>query len=370
MTKVGVHVQKETYPHGNPFPINKRGKTCPNDPDDGCKQFAYTDQRRLEGPMERGVTLDPEARSAVILGVPALPPASYYKVVGYSDDDRICATARDVPLTEFTQVEVDLCHTYDLSRLSEPLPRKAFLRGDIIRQNQRGTGWCGPYSLSLAASYWYPETYGPTKKNGKWFNDNVEDQILIFGDIVPGTLQSTLLSGAHVLGFSSEGRTAFGGDTAPGVGQIGPGLSAELQALDLLKQWIYAGVPVIVAVDEHMTDGVFHWGKEHYKVLVGYDDDAVLRYEDNDGNVAGEEVGAMYFVNSGAFGAGETAQDVADAHGVPTSLRETHSDFSKVPVGNDVDSYKAFVGKWRVGGVGGITDDYWYFPMYPRQAGS
>jgi hypothetical protein len=364
ITKVGIHRQRPAYPHGNPAPINKRGNRCPNEPDDGCKQFAYTDQKDLELSTLRGAVV-PNGASSVVLHGLNLVRSGRYKIVGYSDDDRICTTVRDLAGGIFSQLEVDLSHHYDLSRLNDPPPRKAFLRGDIVRQHQRKTRWCGPYSLAHAASYWFPERYGPTKDNGKWFGETIRDELLLVGDIVPGTLQSTLVSGARGLGFRGGAQTAFEG---PGFGEgtIGPNIAAELEALVLLKQWTNAGIPVIVAVDEHMTDGVFHWGAEHYKLLVGYDDDAVLSYEDNNGTISSTQ-GALYFVNSGAFGHGELSGNLQEASGVPPHLRETHSDYASVPIGNDVDSYRVFIAKWRMGGVRGATDNYWYFPVYPQQ---
>ena len=140
------------------------------------------------------------------------------------------------------------------------------------------------------------------------------------------------------------------------------------EGIQELKKWISCGVPVIVNIDEKQDTSLT--SGEHYKVLIGYDDNVVLGYYKKDGS-PGTVKGALYFVNSGAKGLDEPDNT---AQGKPTkkiiddianTRRENHENYEETPIGNDVDSYKAFFFKWKHGGVGPFTDDLWFLPLFP-----
>jgi hypothetical protein len=94
-------------------------------------------------------------------------------------------------------------------------------------------------------------------------------------------------------------------------------------------------------------------------VLVGYDDDAHLRYVDDDG-IEHLSDGAFYFQNSGGQGETRGDPDVLDAE-----LRENHADYDVVPIGNEADSYTVFWKKWETGGIPTFSDSLWCLPIYP-----
>ena len=164
-------------------------------------------------------------------------------------------------------------------------------------------------------------------------------------DPSPGTLQETLVRGCRIFGFSGQ---PYQYD----------GISQD-EALGHLKQWISAGVPVLVAVDEYMDHGAGHWTTEHFKVLIGFDDDAVLHYTDDNG-VEQENIGAFYFINSG--GMGEDRDPPTD---VSAQYRENHGDYNNVPIGNDTDAYEIFWKKWEAGSIPSFSKNFWCLPIYP-----
>ena len=288
-------------------------------------------------------------------------------VAGHSDQGIIVTTVRDVVMDHASVREIGLDHGFDLTRLEIDPPPKAFLQGNVVQQHQQDTRWCGLYSLAHAFSYWAPLRYNPMGDNGQWAGEHIKDgwtstwlhSLLLYAsagiipavvslftdDPSPGTLQETMTLGARFYGFSYQGYSYE---------SLG-----KSEALKQLKRWIHAGVPVIVTVDELMDQGDGHWSSEHYKVLVGYDDDAKLRYTDDDGNEHTSN-GAFYFQNSGGQGEMRADPDVLDAE-----LRENHADYDVVPIGNEADSYTVFWKKWKTGGIPTFSDSHWCLPIYP-----
>jgi hypothetical protein len=364
ITQISIHPAPASYPAkhriidtGSPPRRDKNGNVCGK-----CEKFAFVDQAELENPSIRGAIVDPDISSVTLTDL----PSDRYVVAGYSEKRAIVTTIRDVVLEDDTVLEVGFDKAFDLSRLTADPPERALLRGDIVQQNQRKTEWCGPFSLAHAFSYWAPHPYNPRANNGKWAGETIRDQastwlhivvgfatlglshlaLAIFADDpVPGTLQETLVRGCHQYGFSSQGLSYK---------SLG-----RNDALKELKRWIYAGVPVIVTVDEKMDQGAGHWTSEHYKTLVGYDDNAPLRYTDDSGAVHTSR-GAFYFVNSGIMGETRDDPEILSAE-----LRETHPDYEQVPIGNDADSYTVFWKKWQTGSIPTFSKSHWCLPVFP-----
>jgi hypothetical protein len=358
---LSVHPAKASYPAKHvqsQQTFDKSGAPCGS-----CDKFAFVKQEELETAPVLTVATDPERDSTVVHGL----PAGRYVVAGYSDQGIIVTTVREVVVDLGSVREIGLDHSFDLTRLEAEPPAKAFLQGSVVQQRQRQTRWCGLYSLAHAFSYWAPLRYNPMGDNGQWAGEHIKDgwtstwlhSLLLYAsagiipaivsiftdDPSPGTLQETMTLGARFYGFSYQGYTYE---------SLG-----KSEALKQLKRWIHAGVPVIVTVDELMDQGDGHWSSEHYKVLVGYDDDAKLRYTDD----AGDEhtsTGAFYFQNSGGQGETRGDPDVLDPH-----LRENHVDYETVPIGNEADSYTVFWQKWKTGGIPTFSDSHWCLPVYP-----
>lgn len=342
--------QKALYSADKGSPLyNKNGKKCNgNTP---CKQYAFRKQEEIEDPPLRTITKPAGHTFLTLFDIPYdFPEGKVYKVLVYSDDDIVVASHAHIEFNNSQvwneisfphQVRIGVFQTGVMPDMTNAPPKSAFLQGDIIRQYQQTTPNCGTFSIALAASYWDPFTYNTLKRNGKW----VEDE---HGDWPPWTGQGTMQDVTYDLGFRGVGLTIDSDAT-------------RNEGLEILKWWIVNGVPVIVNIDEyqntHITKG------EHYKVLVGYDDDAVLHYWKKDGT-EGVTHGALYFANSGAKGLDEgDPNEFVD--GIANSRRENHEDYIKVPIGNDVDSYKAFWYKWKHGGFAPVTDDLWYLAFQP-----
>jgi len=358
---LSFHPAKASYPakHAqSQATFDKSGTPCGS-----CDKFAFVKQEDLETAPVLTVSTDPEQDSTVVHGL----PAGRYVVAGVSDQGIIVTTVRDVVIDLGSVREIGLDHTFDLTRLETDPPPKAFLQGNVVQQRQQQTRWCGLYSLAHAFSYWAPLRYNPMGDNGQWAGEHIKDgwtstwlhSLLLYAsagiipavvsiftdDPSPGTLQETMTLGARFYGLSYQGYT---------YDSLG-----KSEALKQLKRWIYAGVPVIVTVDELMDQGEGHWSSEHYKVLVGYDDDAKLRYTDDNGNEH-TSTGAFYFQNSG--GQGETR---GDPNVLAPDLRENHADYDSVPIGNEADSYTVFWQKWKTGGIPTFSDSLWCLPVYP-----
>lgn len=362
VVRLTVHPARPSYPAKHAQSVTTYDAT--GTPCGSCDKFAFVKQEEFEAAPVATVDTDP-AQDATVLA--NLPPGRYV-VAGHSDQGIVVTTVRDVVVDAGAVREVGLDHGFDLTRLEVDPPRKAFLQGDVVQQRQQQTRWCGLYSLAHAFSYWAPLRYNPMGDNGQWAGEHIKDgwtstwlhSLLTYAslgivpgvvsifteDPSPGTLQETMTLGARFYGFS------YTGYSYESLGQD--------EALTQLKRWIHAGVPVILTVDELMDAGDGHWSSEHYKVLVGYDDDAVLRYTDGNGVEHIGVPGAFYFANSG--GQGETRGDpeVLDAH-----LREDHPDYERVPIGNEADSYAVLWEKWRTGGIPTFSSTHWCLPIYP-----
>ena len=356
-----VHPASATYPakHAQQLATyDKSGTPCGS-----CEKFSFVKQEELELAAVQTVATNATEASTVVPGL----PAGRYVVAGHTDQGIIVTTVRDVVLDYASIREIGLDHGFDLTRLEIDPPTKAFLQGNVVQQHQQETRWCGLYSLAHAFSYWAPLRYNPMGDNGQWAGEHIKDgwtstwlhSLLLYAsaglipaavslftdDPSPGTLQETMTLGARFYGFSYQGYSyeSLGKD----------------EALKQLKRWIHAGVPVIVTVDELMDQGDGHWSSEHYKVLVGYDDHAKLRYTDDNG-IEHIADGAFYFQNSGGQGELRADPDVLDAE-----LRENHADYNIVPIGNEVDSYTVFWKKWQTGGIPTFSDSHWCLPIYP-----
>jgi hypothetical protein len=361
IVSLSVHRAKPSYPakHAQPQLIfDKSGTPCGT-----CEKFAFVKQEDLEAAPVLTVATDPQQDSTVVQNL----PAGRYVVAGHSDKGVIVTTVHDVVMDACSVREIGLDHGFDLTRLEVEPPPKAFLQGNIVQQRQQQTRWCGLYSLAHAFSYWAPVRYNPMGDNGQWAGEHIKDgwtstwlhSLLTYAsagiipavvsiftdDPSPGTLQETMTLGARFYGFSYQPYTYE---------SLG-----KSEALKQLKHWIHAGVPVIVTVDELMDQGEGHWSSEHYKVLVGYDDGAKLRYTDDDGNEH-TSTGAFYFQNSGGQGERRADPDVLDP-----DLRENHTDYDTVPIGNEADSYSVFWQKWKTGGIPTFSDSHWCLPVYP-----
>jgi hypothetical protein len=358
---LSVHPAMASYPAKHEQPqatFDKSGTPCGS-----CDKFAFVKQEDLETAPVLTVATDPEQDSTVVQNL----PTGRYVVAGHSDQGIIVTTVRDVVMDPGSVREIGLDHGFDLTRLETDPPPKAFLQGNVVQQRQQQTRWCGLYSLAHAFSYWAPLRYNPMGDNGQWAGEHIKDgwtstwlhSLLTYAsagiipavvsiftdDPSPGTLQETMTFGARFYGFSYQGYTYE---------SLG-----KSEALKQLKRWIHAGVPVIVTVDELMDQGEGHWSSEHYKVLVGYDDDAKLSYTDDDGNVH-TNTGAFYFQNSGGQGETRGDPDVLDPN-----LRENHADYDAVPIGNEADSYTVLWQKWKTGSIPTFSDSHWCLPVYP-----
>jgi hypothetical protein len=349
--KLAIIKQKTNYWAGKGSTLyNKNGRPCNGGTP--CRQFASKKQEDVEGGIVPIRSVKKPARYwDGRLCFPDLETGVTYKVILYSENDNnlIVASVCNIELNNIEKKYVRLPHEFDPRAaynvfnggVPEVLPSKAFLSGDIMRQYQQETSNCGTFSLALAASYWYPFTYNQLKRNGKWMEDN-------HGDWEPWTGQGTMEEVSGRLGFNPFGMTL---DSS----------ISRANGIKVLKYWIAAGIPVIVNIDEDQDTSTF--GGEHYKVLIGYNDDAILHYTKDNGS-EGTVRGALYFANPGAKGRDEGDPSVRRDDIAPTR-RENHNDYNYVPIGNDVDSYKAFFYKWKHGGYWPATSDLWYLPFFP-----
>lgn len=358
--RIAVVKQKTEYSTGKFVAnlYNRYGALCQDSGGTaGCKKFAAQRQEDLENPPIRSISLK-DGEYYGLLHFYGLPDDEY-KVLYYSNVGALIVIATVINLnlnSEQYWVTTALGHPVGLGNLFDvlagqtiPLPSKAFINGDIIRQYQQDTNDCGTFSLALAASYWDPFTYNTLKHNGRWVSQN-------HGDWRPGTWQGHMRDTAGIFGFYRGARVLDKDSTSRDEG------------IRTLKRWIACGIPVIVNIDEEQDTSLT--SGEHYKVLVGYDDDAELGYYKGDGTEIRTR-GALYFANPGSKGLDEPDNTARNrpvgkiVDGIANSRRENHELYQRAPIGNDVDSYKAFFYKWKHGGVGIFTDDLWYLPFFP-----
>ncbi|MFX0210248.1 MAG: C39 family peptidase [Candidatus Hodarchaeota archaeon] len=358
--RIAVVPQKTKYSTGKFVAnlYNRYGRLCQNSGGTaGCGKFAAQRQEDLENPPIRSISLK-DGEYYERLNFYGLSDGEY-KVLYYSDVGALIVIATVINLkldSHQYRAGATLGHLVEFGNLRDvladqtiPLPSKAFIHGDIIRQYQQDTNECGTFSLALAASYWDPFTYNTLKHNGRWVAQ-------YHGDWKIGTWQGHMCDKAWEFGFYGGARVLDKDSTSRDEG------------IRTLKRWIACGIPVIVNIDEEQDTSSF--SGEHYKVLVGYDDLAELGYYKADGTEIRTR-GALYFANPGAKGLDEpdnTARNrpvgkVVD--GIANSRRENHELYQRAPIGNDVDSYKAFFYKWKHGGVAPFTDDLWYLPFFP-----
>jgi hypothetical protein len=360
--RIAVVKQKTEYSTGK-FAANlydRYGKLCQDSGGAaGCGKFAAQRQEDLEDPPIHSVSLK-DGVDYGLLDFYGLADDEY-KVLYYLDVGALVVVATVINIKLDDQqywAKAELGHPIQIRRILDviagktiPLPSKAFINGDIIRQYQKDTNDCGTFSLALAASYWDPIKYNTLKRNGRWVSQN-------HGDWKPGTWQGHMCDTAALFGFYSGARILDKDSTS------------RAKGIRTLKRWTACGVPVIVNIDEEQDTSDF--SGEHYKVLVGYDDDAELGYYKKDGTEVRIR-GALYFANPGAKGLDEPDNTAAGkpvgkiVEDIANSRRENHESYQKTPIGNDVDSYRAFFYKWKHGGVGSFTDDLWYLPIFPHR---
>jgi hypothetical protein len=197
-------------------------------------------------------------------------------------------------------------------------PARCLLPGDACWQDQGQTNNCGAFSFSTAMNYWMPYTNNPEEKDGKLYAQpgNVDDTIN--GARTPKDIVNAAAK------FKMNGRDNDAEDLD------------RSRALKLVKLWLQAGVPVLILVKEEYNLWSYHW-----KTVVGYDGDR------------------FFMNNSGAD------NEVVRAERTPGI------DYEHAPVGNDVDSAKAFWEKWKAAGgdiVDAFTsvDECTFIPLFPK----
>jgi hypothetical protein len=203
-----------------------------------------------------------------------------------------------------------LATTKDSSKLPKA-PATSALPGDIIWQTQGQTNNCGAYSFSSMMNHWFPEH--PR-------NSGVDRSVKI-SSIVPYYSNAARVPGHLLDAAASNNLKSWLFDD--GI------LPDKAMALNALKLWIHAGVPVIVLVNEAPGKFGMHW-----KIVVGYDADR------------------MFFNHSG--GDWESGRP-----------RINSPDHLHAPIGNDVDATERFLWKWREASVPLVAGKYTMLPMIP-----
>lgn len=202
------------------------------------------------------------------------------------------------------QLDQIALENFDLGKLLEDPPKDKLVRlaKEISVQNQGKTNSCGPYAVSMALSYWMPDEFGPNKdgrKIGAEIKYRISEQVPLW--IGGGaTLPNGLCEYLKRYRFQDK--------------------KVHAKDLDILKRYINAGCPCIVAVS---VDNKFF--RPHYRVAVGF----------NDLNQG------IYFNDS--------------------SRRIKEDNF--VAVGNNKVSYELFSKEWKKG-IFHIWKN-WFIPVYP-----
>jgi len=267
-----------------------------------------------------------------------------YKVLGYSDDETVVATVSNLYIDNNEFEETTLVHTFEINRVDEEPPKRAQLQGDIIRQQDVKNQSSGAFALAHVLNYWVPLSFNPRQLNGEWVMKKYGKELAGHAGN-PKLKSGTIEYVAKSFGLSHQSYTAIA--------------DREL-SLEMLKRWIYAGIPVIVCADEYMGRKE---GGNQYKVLMGYDDSVQMHYHRSTGP-RGLHAGALYFLNSGTRGLHEGESRNIQSTAIPPMYRETHPDYDRVPIGNDADAYIVFWEKWRVCNKPSGSK-LWFFPVYP-----
>ncbi|MHA1929802.1 MAG: hypothetical protein ACTSV2_14615 [Candidatus Thorarchaeota archaeon] len=268
-----------------------------------------------------------------------------YKVLAYADDETCVTTVNNLIVDERQLEETSLVHTFELDRVDHPALHSAHLQGDIIRQQDVKNQSSGSFAIANILNYWAPLAFNPRQHNGTWIMKKFGTELKGHkGKKKPrlGTIEHATMS----FGLSHQSYTAIAADRET--------------SLQMLKRWICAGIPVIVCCDEYLgrKDG----GKQ-YKVLVGYDDSAQLRYHRSTGP-SGLHAGAVYFINSSKRGLQEGGKEDNESEVIPPMFRECHPDYERTPIGNDVDAYIIFWEKWKECSEPSGRK-LWFLPVYP-----
>lgn len=204
-------------------------------------------------------------------------------------------------------------------------PSRCLLPGDMCWQNQGQTNFCGAYSFSTAMNYWFPYTYNPLEKEGKYCSDTKVVPAMFNGARTPANVE-----------------TAAKNHNMNGVDRNNEDLEKS-RAIKLIKLWIQAGVPVVFLVNEEPHSGIIdNIANSHWKTLVGWD-----------GN-------RIFMNNSGGD------------REVLIRKRDPGIDYEHAPVGNDVDSEAAFYEKWSetssLADLVTSVDHCTFIPIYPKDA--
>jgi hypothetical protein len=185
-------------------------------------------------------------------------------------------------------------------------PPRILLPGDICWHDQGQTNYCGLYSFAGAMNYWRPYESNPLEHGAMWYHNYVDYLLVPYGARTPAMIEDACNK------FDMNGRNCDAEELYEN--------SDRQRAMKLLKLWLWAGVPVLVLVEESYNLLSLHW-----KIIVGYD-----------GN-------RFFFCNSGGDD---------EFH---LTRRAAGIDYEHAPIGNDVDTPNALYNKWSDSG-GGIAD--------------
>jgi hypothetical protein len=207
-------------------------------------------------------------------------------------------------------------------------PARFLLPGDICWHDQGQTNFCGAFSLAAAMNYWMPFTNNPKQHDGLFYDKQIPS--IAFGARTP----ANLVDGANKFGLNARDNDLESTDRA--------------HALKLLRNWVMAGVPVAVLVQESspgFTDLFADFVDFHWKVVVGWD-----------GN-------RFFLSNSGG-----------DRESEKESLRKLPAaSYATAPVGADVDGEADLYDKWHDAG-GQLSDAFTsidrctFIPLFPKGA--
>ncbi|MBN2036721.1 MAG: OmpA family protein [Chitinispirillaceae bacterium] len=206
-----------------------------------------------------------------------------------------------------------------IDALPQP-PATYYLPGDMCWHSQGKTNNCGAYSFAACMNYWYPCTNNFDVKNGAWYADTSRVPSIVNGARTPSNIREAAER------FTMHTRENSADD-----------LDKD-RALKLLKLWLWAGIPVMILVEEDYGVMSLHW-----KVVTGYE-----------GN-------RIFYINSGGD------------HELLLKNRTAGINYDTAAVGNDVDAIDDGYKKWKAAGsfiVGGVVatsvDPCILMPIYPK----